>query len=111
MLMADVHAEQLMRSIEPDIRHSLSPAQEAAIRAAATRNPWVDHPVDLRLSLPLPFGRIYLTLLAGRERRSAARRRSERHPLDSLGNVCFAAGATVMLAALAFSAATLLGLI
>ena len=110
MLMGDVHAEQLMRSIDPAVLQSLSPAQQEAIREAARRDAWVGHPVDLRLSLPLPFGRCYVTLVAGRERRSAARRRSDHHPLDSLGNVFFFAGATVMLGALAFTLASLLGL-
>lgn len=111
MLMGDVQAEQLMRSIDPAVLQSLSPAQQEAIRQAARRDAWVGHPVDLRLSLPLPFGRFYVTLVAGREQRSGLRRRSERHPLDSLGNICFFAGATVMLGALAFTLASFLGLI
>jgi hypothetical protein len=47
------------------------------------------HPVDIRLTLPLLSGRYYLTVLAGRERRSAERLRAERdrHPLLKTGNV------------------------
>jgi len=50
-----------------------------------------DHPVNLRLSLPLPFGRYYVTLVAGKERRCAERRAEERrkHPLLTPGNVIF----------------------
>ncbi len=31
------------------------------------------HAIDLRASIPLPWGRYYVTILAGRERRNAAR--------------------------------------
>jgi hypothetical protein len=49
---------------------------------------WEQHPVDIRLSLPLIFARYYITIVAGKERRSAARRASERrkHPLNTSGN-------------------------
>jgi hypothetical protein len=47
------------------------------------------HPVDIRLTLPLFFSRYYLTVLAGRERRSSDRLRADRrlHPLLKVGNV------------------------
>lgn len=47
------------------------------------------HPVDIRLTLPLLSGRYFLTVLAGRERRSSERLRAERdqHPLLKTGNV------------------------
>lgn len=66
--------------------------QDAAARA------WGEHPVNLRITV---FGRYYVTIVAGRERRSPDRRIAERqkHPLDKLGNT---------LATLAFS--TTLGL-
>lgn len=52
---------------------------------------WMAHPVDIRVSLPLPFGRYYLTLVAGPERRSAERRASEsaRRPVATMGNFLF----------------------
>lgn len=38
------------------------------------RRPWTgNHTIDLRASIPLPTGRWYVTILAGRERRSADR--------------------------------------
>jgi hypothetical protein len=66
------------------------------------------HPVDLRLSLPLPGRRFYCTIVAGRERRAADRRRQERrrHPLRTIGNILFFA-----LAAIAFYAAAALGIL
>jgi len=52
---------------------------------------WMAHPVDIRLSLPLPFGRYYLTLVAGPERRSRARLAEDRgrRPVVTLGNFLF----------------------
>ncbi|MEZ5931305.1 MAG: hypothetical protein R3F54_05045 [Alphaproteobacteria bacterium] len=52
---------------------------------------WGQHPLNLRVTLPLPFGRWYVTLVAGRERRGKERLVSERkkHPLDTLPNVLF----------------------
>lgn len=47
-----------------------------------------DHAIDLRLSIPLVFGRYYVTIVAGRERRNQARLVAERgkHPLWTAGN-------------------------
>ncbi len=39
---------------------------------------WPDHPVDVRLSIPILWRRFYFVLLAGPERRSAERRKYER---------------------------------
>jgi len=98
MLMGEVRAERLMRAIPPEVRDGLSAEQAAAIREAARRNRWDRHPVDVRISLPTPFGRYYLTLVGGRERRNEARLAHDRaqHPFATLGNIAFFAGATVL---------------
>jgi len=66
---------------------------------------WWQHPVNIRVSVPLGIGRYYVTIVAGRERRSRERLVAERHkhPLISIGNlgVIFAFGAICGLAALA----------
>ena len=57
--------------------------------------PWSDdHPVDIRLSIPLPFARYYVTIVAGKERRGRERLASERrkHPVLKRGNLVVAAG-------------------
>ena len=58
-----------------------------------------DHPVNLRLRIPLPSSRFCVTTVKGRERRSAQRRAEERenHPIETTGNVAlrFVAGTTV----------------
>ncbi len=101
MLMGEVRAEGLLRAIDPVVRDGLSAEQEAAIRNAARQDTWVEHPVDIRLSLPSPFGgRLYLTLVAGRERRGAARLAAERtrHPLSGLANLIAIAGIAAIVA-------------
>ena len=64
-----------------------------------------DHPIDIRCTLPLPFGRGYLTIVAGKERRSAERLAEERvrHPLETRANsiFLFVAGTVFGLASLA----------
>lgn len=73
------------------------------------------HTVDVRISIPLPFGRWYLTVVAGRERRSPERLVRERgkHPLVTAGNLAFlfvlgTIGGLAGLAAMQFLGAVLL---
>ncbi len=115
MLMGEVRAEGLLRAIDPVVRASLSDAQEGAIRTAARQDVWQRHPVDIRLALTSPFGRVYLALIAGRERSSTARRTAQRdhQHLASAGNLAVVSilVVTVALAGLAvygiFAGATL----
>ena len=76
-----------------------------AQRSAPGGESWDRHPVNLRFSIPLPFGRYYVTLVAGKEQRGAERLASERrkHPLLSFGNVAvfFGLGCVCGLALLA----------
>ncbi len=48
-------------------------------------------PVDLRFTLPVPGRPVFLSVVAGRERRSEARLQEERrrHPLHTAGNILF----------------------
>ena len=56
---------------------------------AATWN--AGHAVNIRLTIPFVFGRYYLTVVAGKERRSPDRLAVERrkHPLATFGNLAF----------------------
>lgn len=80
---------------EPEIRNRRTPGSAL----------WEgDHPINLRLSIPLLFKRYYVTIVAGEERRSPERRLAERqkHPIKTTGNVIalFISGIIVGLAAL-----------
>jgi len=48
-------------------------------------------PVDLRFTLPVPGRPVFLSVVAGRERRSPARLQDKRrrHPLHTAGNILF----------------------
>lgn len=76
---------------EPPVPASRDSTSSAPRRSQSERvQDWSGtHPVDIRLTLPLLSGRYYLTVLAGRERRSAERLRADRarHPLFKFGNV------------------------
>lgn len=74
---------------------------------------WAGHPVDIRLSLPLPFGRYYVTLVAGPERRSATRRAEDRQHrrLASFGNVLFVLASVGLFYAALMAAALVLTLV
>ena len=102
MLMGEVRAEGLLRAIDPVVRAGLSLKQEEAIRTAARLDTWRRHPVDIRLTLPMPFGRFYLALIGGREHRSAARLAVERnrHPVVGLANLAVM-GVSIAVVALA----------
>jgi hypothetical protein len=70
-----------------------------AMRTHPGAQPWAsDHPVNVRLSVPVFFGRYYVTIVAGKERRGPERRNIElrRHPLLTFGNVIFLAGVGVV---------------
>ncbi len=85
-----------MPGFDPEVAERQSPGG---------RNWGSDHPVNLRVSIPLPFRRVYLTIVGGQERRSPQRRRAERkrHPLATWGNLAFlvAVGVVVGLAGVA----------
>jgi hypothetical protein len=77
-----------------------------ADRKTSSAEPWEsDHPVNLRLSIPLLFKRYYVTIIVGEERRRPARLSAERqkHPLVTRGNLFFFAlvGTVIGLAGLA----------
>ncbi len=76
----------------------------------AAPQPWTEHPVDIRVSIPLPFARYYLALVAGPERRSADRLTDERRRrrLVRFGNVLFVLAAVVIFYALLLVVALLM---
>lgn len=91
MLMGEARARRLLERLPEEIRASLTPDQEQAVLAAARLDSWDLHPVDIRLSVPWFGRRFYMVLVAGGERRSSARLKTERRsrPLWSLPNLSF----------------------
>jgi hypothetical protein len=67
----------LLSRLPNEIHSRLTPDLKEALARAAAPPRWTDHPIDIRLSIPLPFGRYYLALVLGPERRNDDRRRSE----------------------------------
>ncbi len=105
MNQARERVEEQVRRLQSDIGGDDRDAPGIAQRNAPGGESWGRHPVNLRLSIPLPFGRYYVALVAGKERRSGERLASERrkHPLLTLGNVAvfFVLGTVCGLAVLA----------
>lgn len=104
--------DRLLAKVEPALRDSFTDAQRQALKAALRTGTWRRHPIDVRLSVPLPSSRIFVTIVAGREKRERRRRKAERifHPLGTVGNVLLFGAATmvisvvILVAVLAYSA-------
>ncbi len=79
----------LLANMPPDVASSFTDAQLSYVEQAIENRPPRDHPVDIRLSIPLFSRRFYLVFLFGREIRSPARRERERarRLLWTFGNV------------------------
>jgi hypothetical protein len=95
----------------PDHIHArLTPDLIRAIAEAAAPRAWAGHPVDIRLSIPLPFGRYYLALVAGPERRPDERRIAEQgaRRVMTAGNMLFVLSIVVVFYAVLGLAALLL---
>jgi len=92
--------------LEQETREGLSDNSSVSTRKAPGGEPWGnDHPVNIRLSIPLLVGRYYVTLVAGKEHRSGERLASEskKHPLMKLGNLVVMAACGTICGLLALS--------
>jgi len=101
---------RLFDRIPGHIYTGLTAEQKSALAEAAGEAPWRRHPIDIRLTVRLPFGPFYLTLVAGRERRSEARLRVERgvNPLRTARNLTFIITAALVFYGLALAGVALL---
>ena len=68
----------LLARLPDEIHSRLAPDIKDALAQAVAPKLWGEHPIDIRLSIPLPFGRYYLALVLGPERRNEERRKAER---------------------------------
>ncbi|HYM31361.1 MAG TPA: hypothetical protein VEU47_08695 [Candidatus Cybelea sp.] len=87
----DAFLADFFSRIPADTVSSFTDRQLMAIRMAFGARHRGVHTIDIRISLPLLWRRIYLVVLAGGERRSPNRRRSDRrrYPLATIGNALF----------------------
>lgn len=67
----------LLARLPDEIHSSLTPDIKDALAQAVAPPRWIDHPIDIRFSIPLPFGRYYVALVLGPERRNEERRKAE----------------------------------
>ena len=77
--------------IPRDTWSSFSEEQLMAIKRAFGARYRGSHMVDLRVSLPIPFRRMYMVLLVGGEKRTRRRRAHDRRsqPVVTFGNLLF----------------------
>jgi hypothetical protein len=61
---------RFLARISPDIARSFSAAQLTAVQQAFGLRYSVQHHIDIRRRLRLPFGNFYLVILAGRDYRA-----------------------------------------
>ena len=72
-------------------RAIFSERHRRVLEKACAEIKWGDHPVNIRWSIPTFLSRYYVVLIAGPEKRNAARRTEEkkRHPFARFGNFLF----------------------
>lgn len=98
-----------IQRIPAPVRESFTPDQISAVSSAVGQSG--RHPVDLRLTLPLPGRPVFFSVVAGRERRSGNRLATERrqHPLHTMGNIVFMFSSLAGFYALALLAVLMMG--
>jgi hypothetical protein len=66
----DAFIGRFLARVPPEVAATFSPDQLAAVQRAFGMRYAVEHAIDLRRSVSMPWGRYYLVLLAGRDRPS-----------------------------------------
>ncbi len=91
-------SDRFFDRLPPHIHAGFTAEQRTAIAVALRQRQGAPPSINIRFSLPVPPGRIYLAVMAGRDRRGSARRREDRrvNPLRSMGNFIFVIAASVM---------------
>ena len=90
MAQGQAQTKQLPDAVEPPVPVNRCGEPGIAGRRTSGAVPWEsNHPVNLRLSIPLLPKRYYLTIVAGKERRGPERLAAERlnHPIRTKGNI------------------------
>jgi hypothetical protein len=83
--------DRLLGPMNPEIAKSFSEIQLRELERVIAAAPARRLPIDIRITVPFFWRRYFITLLAGPERRSPERLKSERakHALWTFANVCF----------------------
>ena len=91
--------KQLFAEIDPKIANTFTVEQLEAIKKGLASRAMTRHSIDIRVSVPIPGLRFYLVLLAGSERRSKVRLRSERglYPFWTPANILFIIGFLIII--------------
>ena len=94
---------QFFDRLPKHIHAGFTAEQRAAIAVALRQRQATPPPINIRFSLPVPPGRIYLAIMAGRDRRGRGRRKDDRrvNPLRTMGNFIFVIAAAVVFYAVA----------
>ncbi len=66
---ANAFIARFLARVPREVAASFTPAQLQAVQRAFGMRYVMEHAIDLRHTLRLPWGRFYLVLLAGRDRR------------------------------------------
>ena len=105
-LSATSSIDRVFDSLPAEVRQDVSDDQIGALAAALKKSGWrQNHAVNIRLSIPLLFTRIFVTVIAGNERREPDRRADEKssNPLRTLGNFMFVGVICVLIYAFALA--------
>jgi len=91
---SDGALEALLDRLPPEVVDTFTDGQRAALWQAVKPMSWRRHPINLRLSFPLPGGRYFVTVVGGSEKRDRGRLKRERrmYPLRTAGNALFVLG-------------------
>ncbi|MEH1922807.1 hypothetical protein [Nostoc sp.] len=97
--------DRLFAQINPQIASTFTDKQIEALKKAFSYNKSSPHFLDIRVSIPIPRLEFYLVLLAGSERRSQNRLRSEKglYPFWTLSNSLFIIGFSIILLICSFT--------
>lgn len=90
--------DQFFDRLPAHVHAGFTAEQRAAIATALRVRQGTPPPINIRFSLPVPPGRIYLAVMAGRDRRGHGRRKDDRrvNPLRTMGNFVFVIAAAVV---------------
>ena len=89
---ADAFITRFLARVPPDLRASFTPAQLTAIQRAFGMRYTMDHTLDVRRHVGLPWARYYLVLLWGRDHRP----RETAFPAPAVALAALVAGVVLM---------------